>query len=91
MRNGMTLKEGDRLAPAKVRLKKPIAGTQQLEITLIQGVNRQIRRMCDEFGLTILRLRRVRQGPVALGDLKPGAWRELTAGETAALRKEVGL
>jgi 23S rRNA pseudouridine2605 synthase len=54
-------------------------------------VNRQIRRMCDEFGLTILRLRRVRQGPVALGDLKPGAWRELTAGETAALRKEVGL
>ena len=91
MRSGMTLKEGDKLAPAKVRLKKPVAGTQQLEITLIQGVNRQIRRMCEEFGLTILRLRRVRQGPVALGNLKPGAWRELTDEENAALKKDVGL
>ncbi|EGB13656.1 pseudouridine synthase [Pseudodesulfovibrio mercurii] len=91
MRQGMTLREGDRLAPAKVRLLKPIAGTQQLEITLIQGVNRQIRRMCEELGLTILRLRRVRQGPVALGDLKPGAWRELTSEETAALKRDVGL
>ena len=91
MRNGMTLKDGDRLAPATVRLKKPIAGTQQLEITLIQGVNRQIRRMCDEFGLTILRLWRVQQGSVALGNLKPGAWRELTESETEALKKEVGL
>jgi 23S rRNA pseudouridine2605 synthase len=91
MRNGMTLKEGEKLAPAKVRPMKPIAGTQQLEITLIQGVNRQIRRMCDEFGLTILRLWRVQQGPIALGDLKPGTWRELTAQETAALKKEVGL
>ncbi|MGE4422848.1 MAG: pseudouridine synthase [Pseudodesulfovibrio sp.] len=91
MRNGMTLQGGDKLAPAKVRLEKPIAGTQQLEITLIQGVNRQIRRMCDEFGLTILRLRRVRQGPVALGNLKPGAWRELTDEETAALKRDVGL
>ncbi|WFS60888.1 pseudouridine synthase [Pseudodesulfovibrio thermohalotolerans] len=91
MRQGMTLKEGDKLAPAKVRLKKPVAGTQQLEITLIQGINRQIRRMCDELGLTILRLRRVSQGPVALGNLKRGAWRELTAEETAALKKNVGL
>jgi 23S rRNA pseudouridine2605 synthase len=91
MRNGMTLKEGEKLAPAKVRLKKPIAGTQQIEITLIQGVNRQIRRMCDEFGLTILRLRRVQQGPLALGELKPGTWRELTHAETTALKKEVGL
>jgi len=91
MRSGMPLKEGDKLAPAKVRLKKPVAGTQQLEITLIQGVNRQIRRMCEEFGLTILRLRRVRQGPVALGNLKPGTWRELTGEESAALKKDVGL
>lgn len=91
MRQGMTLKEGEKLAPAKVRVKKPIAGTQQLEITLIQGINRQIRRMCDELGLTILRLMRVSQGPVALGDLKRGAWRELTAEEIAALKKDVGL
>lgn len=91
MRQGMTLREGDKLAPATVRVKKPVAGTQQLEITLIQGVNRQIRRMCEELGLTILRLARVRQGPISLGDLKRGAWRELTAEETAALKKDVGL
>lgn len=91
MRQGMTLREGDKLAPAAVRVKKPVAGTQQLEITLIQGVNRQIRRMCEELGLTILRLARVRQGPISLGDLKRGAWRELTAEETAALKRDVGL
>lgn len=91
MRQGMTLREGDKLAPATVRVKKPVAGTQQLEITLIQGVNRQIRRMCEELGLTILRLARVRQGPISLGDLKRGEWRELTAEETAALKKDVGL
>lgn len=91
MRKGMTLKEGDTLAPAKVRLKKPVAGTQQLEITLIQGVNRQIRRMCDELGLTILRLKRIKQGPIALGNLKRGAFRELSQDEVNALRKAVSL
>lgn len=91
MRKGMTLKEGDKLAPAKVQLKKPVAGTQQIEITLIQGINRQIRRMCDELGLTILRLKRVRQGPVDLGNLKRGTFRELTKEEVLALKKAVKL
>jgi 23S rRNA pseudouridine2605 synthase len=91
MQSGMKLKEGDKLAPADVVLHPPLAGTQVLEITLIQGVNRQIRRMCDELGLTILRLRRVKQGPVELGTLKRGAWRELSAKELAALKKAVRL
>ena len=91
MRQGMTLKEGDQLAPAKVRLKKPVAGTQQLEITLIQGINRQIRRMCEELGLTILRLKRIGQGPISLGDLKRGQFRELDEKEVLALRKAVKL
>lgn len=91
MRKGMTLKEGDKLAPAKVQLKKPVAGTQQFEITLIQGINRQIRRMCDELGLTILRLKRVRQGPISLGNLKRGQYRELSQEEVLALKKAVQL
>ncbi|BDQ36172.1 ribosomal large subunit pseudouridine synthase B [Pseudodesulfovibrio nedwellii] len=91
MRQGMTLPEGDSLAPAKVELKKPVAGTQQVEITLIQGINRQIRRMCDLLGLTILHLRRVQQGPVNLGNLKRGTWRELTKSELQALKKAVKL
>jgi len=91
MRQGMTLPEGDKLAPAKVELKRPVAGTQQIEITLIQGINRQIRRMCDLLGLTILHLRRVKQGPVTLGNLKRGMWRELTKSEIQALKKAVKL
>ncbi|QGY41214.1 pseudouridine synthase [Pseudodesulfovibrio cashew] len=91
MRSGMTLEDGERLAPVKVVAEKPVAGTQTLEMTLIQGVNRQIRRMCQESGLTILRLHRVKQGPVALGDLKRGQWRELTPAELNALKKAVKL
>ena len=91
MRRGMTLKEGDKLAPAKVQLKKPLAGTQQFEITLIQGINRQIRRMCEELGLTILRLSRISQGPVSLGNLKRGQCRVLNDKEVLALKKAVKL
>lgn len=91
MRTGMTLNEGEKLAPAKVKLQKPIAGTQVIEITLIQGINRQIRRMCDQLGLTILRLKRVKQGPISLGNLKRNKWRELTQEEIQALKKAVKL
>ena len=91
MRAGMTLKEGDALAPAQVLLNKPVAGTQQFEITLIQGINRQIRRMCDELGLTILRLKRISQGPIRMGNLKSGQYRELDEKEVLALKKAVKL
>ncbi|AMK11812.1 MAG: pseudouridine synthase [Pseudodesulfovibrio sp.] len=91
MRKGMKLKDGVQLAPAKVLVKRPVAGTQQVEITLTQGINRQIRRMCEELGLTILRLKRVSQGPLELGSLKRGQWRELSARELADLKRAVGL
>ena len=91
MRAGMTLEDGTKLAPVKVETQKPVAGTQIIEMTLIQGVNRQIRRMCNESGLTILRLHRIKQGPINLGKLKRGEWRELTKSELAALKKAVKL
>lgn len=89
MRRGMTLAEGETLAPVRVRLLE--GHGHLLEITLHQGVNRQIRRMCRDLGLTILRLVRVRSGPVSLGDLPPGKARELTGREVAALREAVHL
>lgn len=52
-----------------------------VQITLFEGRNRQIRRMCDAVGLTILRLRRTAIGNLSLGDLKSGSWRRLTEDE----------
>jgi 23S rRNA pseudouridine2605 synthase len=97
MRRGMTLPAGspggqaERLAPAEVRVLRRTPGGAVLELVLIQGVNRQIRRMCQALDLTVLRLRRVRVGGLRLGELPPGAWRELTPKEVGDLRMAVGL
>lgn len=91
MRRGMRLDEGQALLPVDVEAKTAENGNTLLRMVLRQGVNRQIRRMCRDLGLTILRLRRVAQGPLALGSLKPGAARALAPGEVADLRQSVGL
>lgn len=88
MKKGMVLREGERLAPVKVEF---LPEHQILLMTLRQGINRQIRRMCRDLGLTILRLCRVRFGPVDLGGLEKGRCRSLTSNELAALKKAVGL
>ena len=59
-----------------------------LEITIHEGRNRQIRRMAQAAGLTVTRLKRVAEGPLTLGDLKPGQWRELTEAELQQLKIE---
>ena len=62
-------------------------GDQILEaVTLHQGLNRQIRRMCSAVGLQVVRLRRSAEGPVKLGMLQPGEYRELKKSEINALR-----
>ncbi|WP_300161914.1 pseudouridine synthase [Solidesulfovibrio sp.] len=92
MAHGMTLAEGETLAPVAARIaSRPGAERVVLEMELSQGVNRQIRRMCRDLGLTVLTLSRTAQGPLTLGDLPPGQCRELTAGELAGLRRAVGL
>jgi 23S rRNA pseudouridine2605 synthase len=91
MAGGMTLKDGLRLAPVKVKIIKSEPRVTTLEMTLIQGINRQIRRMCEDLGLTILKLTRTRHGPVSLGNLEPGQYRELTPGEVRDLQESVGL
>jgi len=85
MRSGMTLAEGDRLAPVLVRELRCEPGGVLLEMVLRQGVNRQIRRMCRDLRLHVLRLIRMQHGPIRLGDLAPGAWRRLGPEETQNL------
>ncbi len=92
MRQGMRLAEGQDLLPVDVERKTANSGNNTLlRMVLCQGVNRQIRRMCRDLGLTILRLRRVAQGPLDLGELMPGQARQLTAREVAVLRSSAGL
>ncbi len=92
MAKGMVLAEGERLAPVRSRVSARLAADRfVLEMELSQGINRQIRRMCRDLGLTVLKLVRTSQGPLALGDLPPGQCRELTADELATLRRAVGL
>jgi 23S rRNA pseudouridine2605 synthase len=58
-----------------------------LELTLKEGRNRQIRRMCETLGLEVTRLKRIALGPLQLGPLPPGQWRELTAAELQGLQR----
>jgi 23S rRNA pseudouridine2605 synthase len=82
MRAGMVLAEGERLAPIQVDICPP----RTLRLTLVQGVNRQIRRMCRDLGITILKLTRTQFGPLTLGDLPKGSCRQLLPQEIAALK-----
>lgn len=88
MRKGMRLKEGERLAAIDVTADS-LTDKTMLHMTLRQGVNRQIRRMCRDLGLTILRLTRTAVGPLLLGDLAPAAWRHVRVEELSALRAHV--
>ncbi|HHB91505.1 MAG TPA: rRNA pseudouridine synthase [Anaerolineae bacterium] len=76
------------LPPRKVRQYHP---TPWLRITLREGRKRQVRRMTAAVGHPTLRLVRVAIGPLQLGDLPPGAWRELTEAERKALFRALGL
>lgn len=80
--------DGYRLHPAKVKLLEPTPEGAVLEISIHEGRNRQVRRMCEQAGLTVTRLCRVREGGLVLGDLRPGQWRELTKEELRKLGVE---
>ena len=81
--------DGDLLAPARVSRGRASGGVTQLSIVIHQGKNRQVRRMCARSGLTVVRLKRVREGTVTLDrSLRPGQWRDLTAQEVAQLNYE---
>ena len=76
--------DGYRIRAPKVRVVKP----GLLEITIHEGRNRQVRRMCEAAGMQVTRLKRVREGSLSLGDLPLGAWRYLTPEEVSKLKEE---
>jgi 23S rRNA pseudouridine2457 synthase len=70
--------------PVPIRFRKNVP-TAWLEITIHEGMNRQVRRMTASVGYPTLRLVRLAIGPVQLGDLKPGEWRDLKEDEIEAI------
>jgi 23S rRNA pseudouridine2605 synthase len=81
LRGGVQLEDG-RTAPAEVRRLRG----SEIELTIREGRNRQVRRMCEAVGHSVLELRRTGFGPLLLGDLEPGAHRRLRAEEVERLR-----
>ncbi len=79
--------DGYTIKPPKVKLLSVHGSSARLHITIHEGRNRQVRRMCQAAGLHVTRLRRIAEGPIALNDLKKGAWRYLTTEEVALLKK----
>ena len=82
LREGVELEDG-RTAPAKVSL----LDERVLRITIHEGRNRQVRRMCEAVGAPVVRLVRTRIGPLSDHSLSPGRWRALTQDEVRALER----
>ena len=85
LRHGIELEDGV-TAPAKASSPTPSV----LKLTIHEGRNRQVRRMCEAVGHPVRRLVRTRIGPLADPQLRPGAWRDLTQEEVRALERAVG-
>lgn len=80
LREGVELEDG-RSAPARARR----IAADVIELTIHEGRKRQVRRMCEQVGHPVKRLERIRFGPLALGELKPGAYRRLSPAEVQRL------
>ena len=83
--------DGRMTAPADVFIVSKEEGRAVLEIVLREGRNRQIRRMCESQNLEVARLRRIAVGPIKLGMLQTGQWRDLTPAEVESLFKAAGM
>lgn len=81
--------DGYKIKPAKVELVRFGESYALYSVTISEGRNRQIRKMCDQAGLTVLRLRRVSEGSLQLGKLPEGQWRHLERREVENLQKSL--
>ena len=79
--------DGKKTLPADVKVLQKYDDRTVLEVTLCEGRNRQIRKMCEALGLEVARLKRTAIGPVKLGMLQQGKWRDLTPQEVASLKR----
>jgi 23S rRNA pseudouridine2605 synthase len=87
LRHGIVLEDGYRTTPAQVKIESLAGKGAWLRFTLKEGHKRQIREMCKQIGLPVVRLVRMRIGSLYLGNLKPRQWRYLTEKEVAEIRK----
>ena len=83
--------EGKKTMPAVVRVISKEANRVVVEMSIKEGRNRQIRKMIEQIGLEVARLRRISVGPIRLGMLKPGSWRELSSAEIRSIKNAVGV
>jgi 23S rRNA pseudouridine2605 synthase len=87
LREGVRLEDGP-TAPAQVRrVPSKLRSLETIELTIHEGRNRQVRRMCEAVGHPVESLERIAFGPLKLGDLAPGATRRLTGAEVERLRR----
>ena len=89
LERGVTLEDG----PARAKRARPLGGARGgawIELTLAEGRNHEVKRLCRAVGLAVRRLVRVRFGPLGLGRLPVGSWRELTRREVRALQMAEG-
>ena len=81
--------DGYRIRPPKIQFLSARDTSAQLLVTIHEGRNRQVRRMCAAAGMQVQRLVRISEGPLVLGDLPRGKWRRLTAEECSLLKKHL--
>ena len=84
--SGVVLDDGTKTMPCAINVVTDEPGRTVMEMTLKEGKNREIRRMCEAVGLEVIRLKRNAEGVVKLGMLQPGKYRELTKAEVNGLR-----
>ncbi len=77
IRGGVDIGRGEMSQPARFKIIKTETSVSHAELTLTEGKNREVRRLFESLGKTVTRLLRTRFGPFALGNLKPGVWKEI--------------
>ncbi len=87
--DGVVLDDGTKTLPAVIRVVADGEERTVMEMSIKEGRNRQIRRMCESVGLSVARLSRKQIGPIKLGMLQPGKYRELKSAEVQALKASV--
>ena len=91
MRKGVEIDQGETTLPAGVYIQNQDANKTILHITLFEGKNREIRRICEELGREIMLLKRIAVGDILLGHLQPGEYRPLTRHEIIRLHEMVDM
>lgn len=88
LRRGVELSDG-KTAPARVELLMNDGNSSMIRMAISEGRNRQVRRMCEAVGFPVVRLVRIAVGPIKLGKLKSGEFRDLTPAEISKLKQAV--